>query len=78
MLHAIVLRYHPWLVPVYEMASQYRCRDLMLDLLRLVDVANHTIWTQTKGLYINREVSGYSVYTSTIFNGVYTEHGKVD
>ena len=45
----------------------------MLDPLRLVDVANHTDRTRTKGLYIPRKVYGYSVYTSTVFNGVYTK-----
>ena len=45
---------------------------------RLVNVANHTYLTRTKGLYIPRKVSGYSVYTSTVYNGVYTEQGKVD
>ena len=43
-----------------------------------VDVANHTYRTQTKVLYIFRKVYGYSVYTSTVFNGVYTKKGKVD
>ena len=50
----------------------------MLDLLRLVDVAYHTDIIQTKVLYIPRKVSGYSVYTSTILNGIYTKQGKVD
>ena len=50
----------------------------MLDQLRLINVTNHTDQTQTKGLYIPRKVSGYSVYTSTVLNGVYTEQGKVD
>ena len=50
----------------------------MLDPLRLVDVANQKDRTQTKGLYIPLKIYGYSVYTSTIFNGVYTEQGKVD
>ena len=45
----------------------------MLDTLRLVDVANHTDQTQTKGLYIPRKVLGCSVYTSTVINSVYTE-----
>ena len=45
---------------------------------RLVDVANHTDQTRTKRLYIPRKVSGYSVHTSTVFNGAYTEQGKVD
>ena len=40
---------------------------------RLIDVANHTYRNQTKGLYITRKVSGYSVYTSTIFSGSYKE-----
>ena len=44
----------------------------------LVDVTNHTDWNQTKGLYIPRNVSRYSVYNSTVFNGVYTKQGKVD
>ena len=44
---------------------------------RFVDVANHIDLTQTKGLYIPSKVSGYSVYTSNFFNGVYTEQGKV-
>ena len=44
----------------------------------LVDVANYTDPTQTKGLYIPRKFSGYSVYTSTFFNDVYTKQGKVD
>ena len=50
----------------------------MLDTLRLVDVENHTDQTLTKGLYIPLKIYGYSVYTSTIFIGVYTEQGKVD
>ena len=50
----------------------------MLDLLHLVDVEDHTDQTQTKGLRIPRKVYGYSVYTSIVFNGVYTEQGKVD
>ena len=50
----------------------------MLDTFRLVDVANDTDKTQTKGLYICRKFSGYSVYTSTFSNGGYTEQGKVD
>ena len=45
---------------------------------RLVNVANYTDKTWTKGLYIPRKVSGYSVYTSTFWNGVYTKQGKVD
>ena len=44
----------------------------------LVDVANHTYRTQTKGFYIPRKIPGYSVYTSTVFNSVYTKQGKVD
>ena len=51
---------------------------LMLDPLCLVNVANHTYQNRTKGLYIPCKVSGYSVYTSTVFNVVYNEHGKVD
>ena len=50
----------------------------MLDPLRLVDVENHTDQTQTKGLYIPRKVSVYSVYTSTVFSSAYTKQGKVD
>ena len=50
----------------------------MLDPLRLVDDANHTDQTQNKGLYIPRKVSGYSVYTSTVFNVVYTKQCEVD
>ena len=50
----------------------------MLDPLRLFDVTNHTDQNRTKGLYIPRKVSEYSVYTSTVFNGVYTKQGKVD
>ena len=42
-----------------------------------VDVTNHIDRTKTKGLYIPRKVPGYSVYTSTIFKGVYNEQGKV-
>ena len=42
------------------------------------DIANHTDQNRTKELYITRKVSLYSVYTSTVFNGVYTEEGKVD
>ena len=45
---------------------------------RLVGVANHTDQTRTKGFYIPCKVSGYSVYTSTVFNGFYTKQGKVD
>ena len=37
---------------------------------------NHTGQTPRKGLYIPRKVSGYSGYTSTVFNGAYTEQGK--
>ena len=44
----------------------------------LVNVANHTDQTRTKGLYIPSNVSEYSVYTSTVFNGVYTEQFEVD
>ena len=36
----------------------------------LVNIANHTDQTWTKGVYIPRKFSGYSVYTSTVFNGV--------
>ena len=50
----------------------------MMDPLRLVDIVNHADQTRTKGFYIPRKVSGYSVYTSTVFNGVYTKQGKVD
>ena len=50
----------------------------MLDTLRLVDVANHTDLNRTKGLYIPRKFSGYLVYTSTVFDGVYNKEGKVD
>ena len=60
------------------MSSCYRCHYLILDPLRLIDVTNHTDQTQTKGLYITRKVYGYSVYTSTVFKGVYTKQGKVD
>ena len=45
---------------------------------RLVDVKNHTDQTWTKWLFIPRKVYGYLVYTSTVFNGVYTIKGKVD
>ena len=44
----------------------------------LVEVANHTYQTRNRGLYIPRKVSGYSVYTSTVFNGVYTKQVNVD
>ena len=77
-LCAIVLCYHPSLVPVSETSSRYLCCYIMLDPLRLVDVANHTNLTWTKGLYIPRKLSRYSVYTSTVFNGVYSKQGKVD
>ena len=50
----------------------------MLDPLRLVNVANHTNRTRTKGLYTPRKFSGYPVYTSAVSNGVYTKQGKVD
>ena len=50
----------------------------MLDPLRIVGVVNHTDQTRTKGLYIPRKISWYPVYTSTVFNGVYTKQGKVD
>ena len=46
--------------------------------VHLVDVANHTDRTWTKGLYIICKVSEYSVYTSTVFNGVYTKQGRLD
>ena len=39
---------------------------------------NHAYWAQTKGLYIPLEVSLYSVYNPAVFNGVYTEQGKID
>ena len=44
----------------------------------LVDVLNHTDQTWIKGLYIPHMVSGYSVYTSTVFNSVYNKQGKED
>ena len=66
------------IVPDLFLSYHYRCRYLILDPLRLIDVANQTYQTRTKGLYISRNVSVYSVYTSNIFNGVYTEQGKVD
>ena len=50
----------------------------MLDPLRLVNIENHKGQTRTKGLYIPCKFSVYSVYTSTVFNGVYTKQGKVD
>ena len=31
-----------------------------------------------KGFYIPGKVSGYSVYISTVFNGVYTKQGNVE
>ena len=77
-LRAIFLWYCPWLVPVSEMSSHYRCCYLMLDMLRLVDVSNHTDQTRTRVFYIPRKVSGYSIYTSNVFNGVYTEQVKED
>ena len=49
-----------------------------MDPLLLVDVANQTDQTRTKGFYIPRKVSEYSVYNSTVFNGVYIKQGKVD
>ena len=49
----------------------------MLDPLRRVDVGNYIDQTQTKGIYVPRKVSEYSVYTSTVFNSVYTKQGKV-
>ena len=45
---------------------------------RLVNVTNHTDKILTKALYIPCKVSGYSVYTSTVLSGVYTDQGKVD
>ena len=78
LLRAIVLYYCPWLVPVSETSSHYRCCYLMLDPLRLVNVANHIDLTQTKGFYNPCKFSGYPVSTSTVFNGVYTKQGKVD
>ena len=36
----------------------------------LVDVSNHIDQTRTKVLYITCKLSRYSVYTSTVFNGV--------
>ena len=45
---------------------------------RQVDVLNHTDQTWTKGLYITRKFSGYSVYNSTFFNSVYNKQYKVD
>ena len=50
----------------------------MLYPLRLINVANHTDRTRTKGLYIPSKVSGYSVYNSTVFNDVYTKQDKLD
>ena len=44
----------------------------------LVDVTNYIDKILTKGLYIACKVSGYSVYTSTVFSGVYTKQDKVD
>ena len=44
----------------------------------LVDVANHTDQTWTKGFCIPRKVSVYLIDTSTVLNGVYNERGKVD
>ena len=38
----ILLLYCPWLVPVSEIYSHYRCHYLMFDQLCLVDVTNHT------------------------------------
>ena len=76
-LRAILLCDRTWLFPVSEMSSHYRCRYLMLDPLRLIDVANHTDLNWIKGLHIPRKVSVYSVYTSTVFNGVYTKQSKV-
>ena len=76
-LCAIVLWCRPWLVPFSETSSHYRCCYLILGLFRLVDITKHTYWNQTKGLYILRKLSRYSVYTSTSFNGVYTQQGKV-
>ena len=77
-LRDIILWYRPWFVPVPQMSSHYWCCYLMLDLLHFVDVANHTYQTHTKGLYIPCKLFGYSVYTSTVFNIVYTKKGKVD
>ena len=42
---------------------------LQSSLPCLVDVANQTYQNRTKGFYIPPKVSGYSVYTSTFFNG---------
>ena len=42
----------------------------------MVDAKNHTDRTETKGLYISRKVSGYSVYTSNHFSGFYTKQRK--
>ena len=50
----------------------------MLDSLRLVKVANHTDQNRTKGFFIPRKLSRYSVYTSTVLNGVYVKQGKID
>ena len=44
-LHAIVLCYCTWIVTVSETYSHYRCRYIMLDPLRLINVANHTYQT---------------------------------
>ena len=77
-LRAAILWYHTWLVPVSEISSHYRCCYLILNPLRIVDVANHTYQTQNKGLYIPHKFYGYSVYTLTVFNGVYNKQGKVD
>ena len=77
-LRAIVLSYISWLVHVSEISSHYRCHYIMLDMLRLVNVTNHIYWTRTKGLYIPCKLFVYSVYNSTVYNGVYTKQLKVD
>ena len=56
-LHAIFLCYCPWLVPVSEMSSNYRCFRLMLDPLCLINVANHTDLTMKSTIQKVRSIS---------------------
>ena len=50
---------------------------LSLSCPYLIDVKNHTYQILTKGLYIPCKVSLHSVYTLTVFKGVYKKEGKV-
>ena len=75
-LRAIFMCYCPWLFHFSGISSHYQFCYLFLDLFCPVGVANHTDWTGTKGLYIPRKFSEYSVYTST-FSTVFTPNKAI-